>query len=67
MRVRSAPLRMHRQIYYGSGRPMEERGEDDPVRPALRAGHPESWDVLVAGTSLAGMRYPTPTRLSRIR
>jgi hypothetical protein len=30
---------------------------DDPNRDVMPAGHPISWDALVRGTSLEGLRY----------
>ena len=32
---------------------------DDPNRDPLPTGHPTSWDALVQGTSLEGVRYRT--------
>ena len=36
------------------GRP----GPDD--RPPLPSGHPDTWDVINAGTCIAGASYPFP-------
>jgi hypothetical protein len=33
---------------------------EDPERPALPPGHPETWDVIIKGTPLEGMPYPIP-------
>jgi hypothetical protein len=33
---------------------------EDPAREPLPAGHPRSWDVLTAGSILAGTPYPLP-------
>lgn len=33
---------------------------EDPDRPALPPGHPESWGAINRGMSLEGMPYPTP-------
>jgi hypothetical protein len=33
---------------------------DDPDRLPLPPGHPRSWDLLTAGTLLAGAPYPYP-------
>lgn len=33
---------------------------DDPDRDPLPAGHPDTWDVIVRGTCLAGSPYPAP-------
>lgn len=33
---------------------------EDPERPALPAGHRETWDVIIRGTCLEGMPYPIP-------
>ncbi len=33
---------------------------EDPERPSLPAGHPESWGVIIKGMSLEGMPYPIP-------
>jgi hypothetical protein len=33
---------------------------EDPDRPTLPPGHPETWDVIISGTSLDGMPYPIP-------
>jgi hypothetical protein len=41
-------------VYRICGRP----GQND--RPALPAGHPVSWGLLVNGTTLHGARYPYP-------
>jgi len=33
---------------------------EDPERPALPPGHPETWGVIIKGMSLEGMPYPIP-------
>jgi hypothetical protein len=33
---------------------------DDPERPALPPGHPETWGIIIKETSLDGMPYPIP-------
>ena len=33
---------------------------EDPERPALPPGHPETWDVITRGMSLEGIPYPMP-------
>jgi hypothetical protein len=33
---------------------------ENPLRDALPAGHPRSWDVLTQGTILEGSPYPLP-------
>ena len=42
------------------GAGLEEDDFDAFPREALRPGDPASWDMLVAGTVLAGVRYPFP-------
>ena len=32
----------------------------DPERLPLPPGHPDTWDVIIRGTSLEGMPYPIP-------
>jgi hypothetical protein len=34
---------------------------EDPERPPLPAGHPESWGAIIRGTTLEGVVYPIPT------
>lgn len=34
---------------------------DDPAREPLAAGDARAWEVLTAGTLLAGTRYPLPS------
>jgi hypothetical protein len=38
-----------------------EQRTEDPDRPALPPGHPETWGIIIKGMSLEGMRYPIPT------
>jgi len=33
---------------------------DDPARPPLPAGHPQTWHALTHGTVLEGSTYPLP-------
>src|SRR4051794_34268243 len=33
---------------------------EDPERPPLPPGHPETWGHMIQGTSLEGMPYPIP-------
>ena len=33
---------------------------EDPERPALPPGHPDTWGIIINGTSLDGMPYPIP-------
>jgi hypothetical protein len=33
---------------------------EDPDRPALPPGHPETWGIINKGMSLEGMPYPIP-------
>jgi hypothetical protein len=33
---------------------------EDPERPALPPGHPDTWGIIIKGTSLAEMPYPIP-------
>lgn len=40
---------------------------NDPGREALPAGHPLSWGLIVMGTCLEGMPYPTPDTSKRLR
>ncbi len=47
----------HRTPIRITGRP----GPQD--RPPLPAGHPVTWGLLVAGTTLEGMGYPHPVFL----
>jgi hypothetical protein len=37
-----------------------EPRSDDPDRPALPPGHPETWGIINKGISLEGMAYPIP-------
>jgi hypothetical protein len=37
-----------------------EPPSEDPERPALPSGHPETWGIIVKGMSLEGMPYPLP-------
>jgi hypothetical protein len=39
---------------------LDALGFDDFPREPLRPGHPASWELLVAGTGLAGVLYPFP-------
>ena len=40
--------------------PDHEPPPEDPERPALPAGHRDTWGAIIAGTSLEGMPYPIP-------
>jgi len=33
---------------------------EDPERSPMPPGHPETWGVIIRGTSLDGMHYPIP-------
>jgi hypothetical protein len=33
---------------------------EDPERPPLPSGHPETWGAIIKGTSLEGTPYPIP-------
>jgi hypothetical protein len=33
---------------------------EDPERASLPPGHPETWGIIIKGTSLEGMPYPIP-------
>ena len=33
---------------------------EDPDRPSLPPGHPETWGIIIKGMSLEGMPYPIP-------
>ncbi len=37
-----------------------ELRSEDPERPALPPGHPETWGIINRGMSLEGMPYPIP-------
>jgi hypothetical protein len=37
-----------------------EPPQEDPERPALPPGHPETWGSITRGTMLEGMPYPIP-------
>jgi len=37
-----------------------EPASEDPDRPALPPGHPETWGFIIKGMSLEGMPYPVP-------
>jgi len=37
---------------------------EDPMRPALPAGHPRTWNALTQGTVLEGTAYPYPVFLT---
>ena len=37
-----------------------ESPSEDPERPALPPGHPDTWGVIIKGMSLEGMPYPIP-------
>ena len=32
----------------------------DPDRPSLPSGHPDTWGIIIKGTTLEGMPYPIP-------
>jgi hypothetical protein len=40
--------------------PGSDPPREDPDRPALPPGHPETWGVIIKGMSLEGMSYPIP-------
>jgi len=57
---RNAAIERGRRI--GARRPPPEHTPEpeDPDRGPMAAGHPVSWAVINAGTSLAGLPYPSP-------
>lgn len=40
--------------------PDHEPCGEDPERPALPSGHPETWGAIIRGTFLEGTPYPIP-------
>ena len=40
--------------------PDYEPPAEDPERPPMPPGHPESWGAIIRGTCLEGMPYPIP-------
>lgn len=40
--------------------PVAEPTGEDAERPPLLPGHPETWGVIIKGTTLDGMPYPIP-------
>jgi hypothetical protein len=40
--------------------PDSESPTEDPERPSLPPGHPETWQPIIKGTILEGVTYPIP-------